>query len=80
MELQKLYDLRGRVLRGEPVSDEELAEAIKQLRVGREAAGAAKESKAKAPKVSFSLADLVKRPQVATPVPASLPSPEATQG
>lgn len=61
MEMQQLYDLRARVLRGEPVTDDELAEAIKALRVGRMSAGTTKAAKAASgPKVSISLTDLMK--------------------
>jgi hypothetical protein len=59
MELQQLYDLRARVLRGETVTDEELAEAIKALRVGRQASGTKSETKAKTPKIEISIADLI---------------------
>lgn len=61
MEMQQLYDLRARVLRNEPVSDEELAEAIKALRVGRMSSGSTKAAKVSAaPKIAISLSDLMK--------------------
>ena len=60
MEMQQLYDLRARVLRNEPVSDEELAEAIKALRVGRMSSGSTKAKASKGPTVVISLADLMK--------------------
>jgi hypothetical protein len=68
MDMQNLYDLRARVLRGEPVKDEELADAIKQLRVGREAVGSATAAKkSTTPKINISLADLMKPKAAATP-------------
>lgn len=52
MELLQLNDLRRRVLAGEPVTDEELAQAIVALRNGRNAAVMAASAKKARPSVN----------------------------
>ena len=42
MDLAQLSDLRNRVLRKEPVSDEELRQALEALRSARSSAGTAR--------------------------------------
>lgn len=79
MEMAQLFDLRARVLRGEEVSDKELADAIVALRSGRSSVGSTKAAKEAAkPKIVISLADLMKPAgKPATPVTSDTPATPA---
>ena len=82
MDIAQLHDLRSRVLRGEDVPEADLIEAIKALRVGRQAAGTtAGGKKPVKPKIQLSLADLM-RPSTekgpASPVGAPADPPEGS--
>lgn len=60
--VDKLNDLRGRVLRGEDVSAEEYASVIDDLRLDRKAGASKPKKKGKALPVEVDLLSLVNKP------------------
>ena len=61
MDIQQIYDLRARIVRGEPVSDEEIKAALPFLRQNRSSIAKATSTKAATtakPKVAIDLSSL----------------------